>query len=256
VGCNFKCDFCQNASLSQAEPSDFNADHMPATDLVGQAVSGGAVSISYTYSEPTVFFEYAFDIGTLAREKGIKNVFVTNGFMSTESRSHLLRFLDAANIDLKSFSEKTYKDVMGAKLQPVLDNIQALHQAGVFIEVTTLLVPGLNDSEEEIRDITAFLAAVSPALPWHVSRFHPDYRMQDRPATPADRMKRALEIGAEAGLKHIYAGNIHLEGRENTYCSACNELLIRRFGYQQPDIYLKEKGKCPKCGTPLYGVFN
>ena len=255
VGCNFKCAFCQNHSLSQASPGDGISRSMAPEELVRQAVEKGAASLSYTYSEPTIFLEYAYETGKLAREKGLKNIFVTNGYMSRESYPFLLEFLDAANIDLKSFSDDVYKKVIGGSLSPVLDNIRGLHQAGVFLEITTLLVPGLNDSEKEVRAIAEFIASVDPMMPWHVSRFHPDYKMLDRDPTAVSAIVGAMETGRKAGLKFIYAGNIPGDGNENTVCPQCGTLLIKRLGYARPQLFL-QKGLCPKCRFVLPGLFD
>jgi pyruvate formate lyase activating enzyme len=254
VGCNFKCAFCQNFSLSQAGPDDSTSQDISPEELVQRALASGASSISYTYSEPTIFLEYAYDIGKLARAKGLKNIFVTNGFMSEESYPFLLEFLDAANVDLKSFSDTVYRKVMGGRLEPVLENIRRLHASGVFLEVTTLLVPGLNDSEEEVRGMAKFLSSVSPFIPWHVSRFHPDYKMTDREPTSLASILRVVEIGKSSGLKFVYTGNITGQGSENTLCPDCGKLLVRRLGYTRPEVFM-EQGRCPECGRIVPGLF-
>ena len=255
VGCNFKCGFCQNASISQAEPGARRGPSLPPGAVVQEALGHGSKILSYTYSEPTVFFEYAYDTGKAGRARGLRNVFVTNGFMSAESRAYCAEFLDAANIDLKFFSDDTYRAVAGGRLSPVLDNIRAFHGMGVFLEITTLVVPGLNDSDAELKAIADFIVSVNPLIPWHVSAFHPDHHMRDRKATRPENIERALEIGLTAGLKHVYAGNVRLGGRENTACAGCGRLLVRRSGYARPEIDLR-RGKCPGCGTPLSGRFE
>ncbi len=255
VGCNFKCEFCQNYSLSQAVPESSFFRTMSPEQIVDEALRVGASSIAYTYSEPTIFFEYAYDTGVLARSKGLKNIFVTNGFMGKETYKYFPGFLDAANIDLKSFDEGVYRKTMGGKLFPVLENIRGLHEAGVFIEITTLIVPGMNDSEEELKKIAEFIASVNPEIPWHISRFHPDYKMDNRENTPAGTMQKAVEIGSLAGLKFVYTGNISGEGNENTFCPQCGALLIKRYGYSKPEISM-QNNLCHKCMKKIPGLFD
>ncbi|OGS37316.1 MAG: AmmeMemoRadiSam system radical SAM enzyme [Elusimicrobia bacterium RIFOXYB2_FULL_49_7] len=256
LGCNFRCSFCQNAALSQAENWDNGARRIMPAELVEEAVSSGTTSISYTYSEPTVFFEYAYDCGQLARRRGLKNIFVTNGFMGEASYPYLLEFLDAANIDLKSFREETYRTVMGGRLRPVLENIRWFYANRIHLEVTTLLVPGLNDSENEIREMARFLVSVSPDIPWHISRFHPDYRMTDRPKTAPNALLRARDIGREEGLAYVYTGNLDgAEATGHTECKSCGKRLITRVGYQSK-VLMTKKGTCHSCGERLYGVFE
>lgn len=213
LGCNFRCDFCQNAHLSQPERFSFTGRAVPPSEIVEEALASGSASISYTYSEPTVFFEYAWETGRMAREAGLKNIFVTNGFMAPEVHVRLGEFLDAANVDLKAFSDDTYRQVLGGRLGPVLDNISRLRGAGIHVEVSTLLVPRMNDTDEELAGIARFLASVDPGMPWHVLAFHPDHRMTDRgPTDPADVL-RAADIGRREGLRFVYAGNLPGNGR-------------------------------------------
>lgn len=251
VGCNFRCAFCQNADISQAprEGLSLRAEEFAPEQVVAAARRYACDSIAYTYTEPTIFFEYAYDTAKLAHEEGIKNIFVTNGYMTVEALEQMGGCLDAANVDLKSFEDEFYRRTCGARLEPVLETIEAMHQRGVWIEVTTLLVPGLNDSDDEVRRIAEFIAGVDPDIPWHVSRFTPRYKMRDRPSTPVERIHRAAEIGREVGLTYVYAGNVPGDLYENTLCPSCGEVAIARVGY---DTTLNLKGnKCASCGQEL-----
>lgn len=255
VGCNFKCFFCQNFSISQA-PCDHNIiegrDIMPE-DIVSLAVANGDKSISYTYTEPTIFFEYAYDTAKLAGAKGLKNVFVTNGFMSRKCLLMIEPYLDAANVDLKSFSDATYKNKIGGRLKPVLNNIVFIKELGIWIEVTTLIIPGINDSENELKQIAGFLASVDKGIPWHVSAYYPQYKSKI-PPTGIGQIEMAIEIGRGEGLKYVYGGNISGSGYENTYCPKCGDLLIERTGFSISSSKMK-KDHCAKCGQKIEGIF-
>ncbi|HUT15769.1 MAG TPA: AmmeMemoRadiSam system radical SAM enzyme, partial [Anaerolineae bacterium] len=218
VGCNFHCRFCQNADISQAprEGLRLAEEKLSPAQVVAAAKTYGCDSIAYTYTEPTIFFEYAYDTSKLAQEEGIKNIFVTNGYMTLEALDEIDPYLDAANVDLKSFDDGFYRRVCGARLQPVLDTIQAMRERGVWVEVTTLLIPGLNDSEAELRQIAGFIAELDRDMPWHVSRFTPRHRLLDVPGTPLDSMRMAAEIGRETGLRYVYVGNVPGDMYENT----------------------------------------
>jgi len=255
VGCNFKCFFCQNFNISQA-PSDF--DRIEGRDvspevLVQHALANGDKSISYTYTEPTVFFEYAYDTAKIASEKGLKNIFVTNGFMTEECLMMIEPYLDAANVDLKSFSEDTYKNKIGGRLKPVLDNIALMKEMGIWIEVTTLIIPGVNDSNSELQKIAEFLAGIDKEIPWHVSAYYPQYK-SDIPPTSQEKIKNAIDIGKKTGLKYVYGGNIYGNSYENTLCPECNYMLIKRSGFFVLSNKLKE-GSCPNCGIKVKGIF-
>jgi pyruvate formate lyase activating enzyme len=257
IGCNFQCQHCQNYDISQYpnrhEGQIVGQPSSPAS-VVEKALASGAASISYTYTEPTIFLEFAQDVGRLGRERGLKNVFVSNGFMTEDSATALAEFLDADNVDLKSFQDDFYRKVCKARLQPVLDTITRLKKLGVWLEVTTLVIPGLNDSEAELQEIAAFIKSVGAGIPWHVSAFYPTYQMLDRPRTPAATLLKARDIGLKAGLRYVYTGNIPGQGGENTICYACGELLIERLGYSIQAFRLKE-GKCPKCQAAIDGVW-
>ncbi len=221
--------------------------------MVARACALGCQSIAYTYSEPTIFFEYAFDVATLAHQAGLKNVFVSNGYMGEEAAQKIIPLLDGINIDLKG-DDQFYRKVCGAKLEPVEHNIELFWKSGVFVEVTTLLIPGYNDSEEILTNLASFLAGVSPNMPWHISAFYPMYKMKEVPRTGVDSLHRGLSAGSEAGLKYVYAGNLPGE-IEDTFCPVCKEVLIERQGYQIRRNSVID-GHCSKCSTNLSGVWN
>ena len=254
VGCNFRCLHCQNATISQMvrDEKEIAGQNLPPQRVVALAVSHGCRSISYTYTEPTIFYEYARDTMIEAKKKGIHNNFVTNGFMTGEAIEGLCGLLDAANVDLKAFTADFYKKVCGAELQVVLDSIRALKGIGVWIEITTLVIPGYNDSSEELERIASFIAEVGVEIPWHISRFHPSYKLLDVPTTPVDTLRRGLEIGKKCGLKYVYSGNVLGDEGENTYCPSCGRIVIERFGFRVIKNGL-EGGKCP-CGEIIDGI--
>lgn len=254
VGCNFRCLFCQNADISQAprEYSTILGQRIAPEEVVAQARKTRCSTISYTYTEPTVFMEYALDVARLAHKEGIRNVFVSNGYMTKQALEAVTPYLDAANIDLKAFTDRFYSEQCGAHLKPVLKTIEAMKKRGIWVEVTTLLVPGLNDSPEELRRLAGFLVELDPEIPWHISRFHPTYRLTDCPSTPVQTLHLAREIGLEAGLYYVYTGNVPGDNGENTYCHRCKGLLIERFAFAIQIRALKA-GKCSHCGTPLRG---
>jgi len=257
VGCNFSCDFCQNSDISQMPRSTrmiTGEDFLPA-EIVGRAKQSGARTIAYTYTEPTVYFELAYDTAEIAVENGLANVFVTNGFMTTETIETIAPYLAAANVDLKSFRDGFYKKQCGARLQPVLDSLKKMKEKGIWVEITTLLIPTLNDSDEELRDIAGFISGLGKETPWHISRFHPQYKMTDLPVTPVSSLHRAVQIGKEAGLKYVYSGNVPGDQGENTHCFKCGHLLIERYGFRIISNNLKVN-KCPQCGTILDGIFS
>jgi len=257
AGCNFKCSFCQNWEISQVAVKDGRLQGKTASpeQVVSEAIKNECRSISYTYTEPTVFFEYAHEIAVIAKKNGLKNSFVTNGFMSPEAIDKISPYLDAANIDLKFFKNETYKKICNGRLEPVLNSIRRMKKKGIWVEVTTLFIPGINDSDEEMGKIAGFLSETGKEIPWHISRFHPDYECTSLPTTPAATLRRAAEIGEKAGLKHIYPGNTHHPG--NTVCSSCGAILIERTGGFRTRItqeFLKP-GKCVLCGTRIDGVW-
>jgi pyruvate formate lyase activating enzyme len=270
VGCNFACTFCQNADISQAsrQGRGLLSDDMgvwrsrpitPPEAIVRDTRRQGCRSIAYTYTEPTIFFEYAYDVCRLAHEAEIANVFVSNGYMTPEMLDYVTSddappLLDAANIDLKAFRDAFYRQQCSARLQPVLDSLTLMKRRGVWVEVTTLVIPGLNDSDEELRDIARFIATdLGIETPWHVSRFHPTYKLTDRPPTPVRSVQRAREIGLEEELRYVYVGNIPGDDGEHTTCPQCGRAVIRRMGYRimSHDV---EEGACRHCGATIDGV--
>ncbi len=253
VGCNFKCPFCQNWQISQSKDISGSYEVTPK-QLINLALENGCKSISYTYNEPTIFYPFAKDVALLAKKEGLKNVFVSNGFESPEIIEDMVGVIDAFNIDIKGFKSEYYKKYLKGNLDGVLDTLKRLKAKGFWVETTTLIVPGDNDSDEELRDIAHFIAKeLDSNTPWHISAFHPDYKVQDKNATPLETLQRAYNIGKEAELNFIYMGNVALPS--NTYCPNCNEELIVRHGYR----LLKNEitnGKCPKCNTKIPGVWR
>lgn len=255
VGCNFKCLHCQNSGISQM-PRDHGriaGDDVPPETVVSLAQEYRCRSISYTYTEPTVYFEYAYDTARLAREAQLTNVFVTNGYTGPEALTVIGPYLDAANIDLKSFSDTFYRTVCGAKLQPVLDTISLYHRLGIWIEITTLIIPGHNDSDDELLEIARFIKRLDERIPWHISAFLPTYRLADARRTPVSTLTRAREIGFSEGLRYVYQGNVPGEDAEHTFCYKCKTLLIRRLGFTITENRVID-GCCPHCKAAIDGV--
>ncbi len=208
VGCNFKCLWCQNYDISQASKSGkIFGEEISPEEIVKKALESGCKSIAYTYNEPAIFLEFVKDTARIAKEKGLKNVLVTNGYFSEESFSYISDYVDAMNIDLKSFSDANYKKYCGARLQPVLDTIKKAHEKGIHIEITTLIVPNVNDSKAELEKIAKFIASIDKNIPWHLSRFFPMYKMPDNEITPIETLKTAYEIGKKY-LTHVHMGNV------------------------------------------------
>ena len=255
-GCNFRCLHCQNADISQL-PRDRGGsilgDSVTPGQIVASAQATQCSSISYTYTEPTIYFELAYETARLAVDAGLKNVFVTNWYITAEALREIRPFLHAANIDLKGFTDDFYRKVCGAKLQPVLDAIRLYKELGIWIELTTLVIPGHNDSDEELGKIAAFIRSVGEDVPWHVSRFHPTYKLMDKPRTPIETLRRARQIGLDAGLRYVYEGNIPGEGEE-TLCWSCKKSLVKRIGFAVKENRVKE-GACSYCGAVIDGVW-
>ncbi|UCD16147.1 MAG: AmmeMemoRadiSam system radical SAM enzyme [Candidatus Omnitrophota bacterium] len=256
IGCNFKCGFCQNWQISQAKEAKelgIKTISVSAQEVVEAAVGHKCRSISYTYTEPTIYFEFAYDCAILAKEKGLYNNFVTNGYMSKEALRHISPYLDAANVDLKSFREEFYRKICKAKLAPVLENIALMKELGIWVELTTLIIPGENDSEDELSDIVSFIASLDKNIPWHISCFYPNYKFTNKSVTAASALETASLIGKEKGLKYVYIGNIHTDYGENTYCPSCSKLVIERLAFfiKRKDI---KSGKCQYCGKKISGV--
>jgi pyruvate formate lyase activating enzyme len=255
-GCNFRCQWCQNWQISQMprERDLIAGQEASPEQIVASALDTGSCSIAYTYTEPTVFFEYACDTARLAQKAGLANIFVTNGYMSKEMLEAFHPYLDAANVDLKAFRKETYHRYVGAGLQPVLDNLKLMKRLGIWIEVTTLVIPNLNDDPSELRDVARFIVQELGAnTPWHISRFFPGYKMTDRSPTPVETLWKAQSFGLEEGLHYVYLGNIAEES--NTSCPNCARLLIRRRGYCTSENEIRD-GLCPSCGTSIAGVWT
>jgi pyruvate formate lyase activating enzyme len=254
-GCNFHCLNCQNWAISQAERDGLDAPafDLPPRKVVAAALAAGSRSVAYTYTEPTVFIEYVVETAGLAMAAGLANVLVTNGYQTPEALDVLAPLVQAANVDLKSFDDRVYRRICGARLAPVLATLSGMRERGIWLEVTTLLIPGLNDSSAELAALTGWIASeLGPETPWHVSRFFPTYRLTDLDPTPAESIHRAVEIGRGAGLRHVYSGNL-AGGEEDTHCAGCGETLIRRHGFGSVRAGLVG-GRCCRCGRVLAGV--
>lgn len=259
VGCNFHCKFCQNHDISQVNKNGdlkYYGQEINPEDIVTMARRNGCRSIAYTYTEPTIYFEYVYYSARLAHEAGLLNLLVTNGYINPEPLRFISEFIDAANVDLKSFSDNFYKKFAGAKIAPVLETLKLMKQLNIWVEITTLIIPGENDSPQELQQIASFIKnELGPETPWHISRFYPQYQMQDHPPTPQATLERAHTIGREQGLRYVYLGNVPGNPGENTYCYACGKLLIERFGYQIIENNI-QSGTCKYCQTSIDGLFS
>lgn len=256
AGCNFRCRWCQNWQISQLVQmgGDIPGRHVPPRQIVRAALASGSRAIAYTYTEPTIFFEYAYETARMAKAEGIANVFVTNGYMSREMLKMMGPYLDAVNVDLKAFRERTYQKFVGGRLERVLGNLKIMKTMGIWVEVTTLVIPELNDGLEELSGAAAFLAEeLGPETPWHVSRFYPTYRWRGQSPTSTATLEAAREIGYERGLRYVYIGNAGALEAADTACPGCGALLIRRSGF---NVMLNRiRGdRCPDCGRHIEGV--
>lgn len=257
VGCNFTCAFCQNSDISQFphETGRIMGEDLSPEAVVASALQNGCKSISYTYTEPTIYLEYVLDTAVAAKEQGLFSVMVTNGYITTEVIENDLKdTIHAANIDLKAFTERFYKKLCSARLAPVLDAIVAYHDAGIWIEITTLIIPSENDSDEELHDIASFIYSISPSIPWHISRYYPRYKYDCAPPTPIATIERAREIGLSEGLHFVYSGNVRGHDGENTYCPNCKKLIIARKGFFIERIDMKGQA-CGYCNHTIPGRF-
>lgn len=279
VGCNFGCEFCQNWDISQkfkiqkskvkiknniyfersekkgferSEARFYYGEEWKPEKIVNYCQENNIPIIAYTYNEPTIWTEYALSIMKLAKKSNIKNVWVSNGYMSKETLTLIAPYLDAINVDLKSFREEFYRKIIHAHLEPVKENIRKIWKMNIWEEVTTLIIPGFNDSEKELKDIANFLVGISPILPWHISAFYPAYKMLSVKPTPHDTLIKAYEIGKEAGLKYVYTGNIPDSKYESTYCPQCGNKIIERWGISMIKNLL-DNNKCPYCHTVIDG---
>jgi len=251
VGCNFRCSFCQNFDISQApRRGDVPGTLADPQELVATARREGCASISYTYSEPTVFMEFSLDVASRAKREGLLNVFVTNGYQTDEAVDAMAGLIDAANVDLKGWSDEFYRKWCHARLEPVKASIRRMHEKGIHVEVTTLIIPEHNDSPDALRGIARFLAEISPDIPWHVSRFHPDYEMTDVDPTPIETILGAVRIGREEGLRYVYPGNVPGSRLEDTACPSCGTKVIERRGFAVLAKRL-DGSRCASCGAAL-----
>lgn len=258
MGCNLSCLFCQNYSLSQSarQNKPIEGETITPDRIISLAGEYFAASISYTYSEPTVFIELVMDTARPAKEKGLKNIIVSNGFQSPDCLREMNGYFDAANIDLKAFTEKFYQEYCGAKLKPVLKNLAKIREMGWWLEVTTLIIPGLNDSRKELKQMAEFIfRELGSDTPWHISRFHPTFKMTNIKSTPIETLENAWEIGREQGLKFVYTGNVPGHRAENTYCPACQKQVIKRTGFEIKSSHIKDQC-CSFCGEKISGVWT
>ncbi len=250
MGCNFRCLHCQNWSISQPERDVIEGQVVSPERIVQNALDNNCLSISYTYTEPTIFYETALEVARLARNKSLKNIFVTNGYISPDALNHIAPYLDAANIDLKAMSDEFYRKVCGARLRPVLDRIKQYYKLGIWIEITTLIIPGYNDGDDELGEVAQFIAGIDKEIPWHISAFYPTYKLNDAPPTPVSTLQRAYKIGKDKGLHYVYEGNVG-EG-ENTFCPSCGKTIINRKYFSTNNK--TKNGKCPFCGEEIRGI--
>jgi pyruvate formate lyase activating enzyme len=258
AGCNLACKFCQNWDISKSKEIDTLADSAAPEVIARAAKQLGCSSVAFTYNDPTIFLEYAVDVADACHEVGVKAVAVTAGYIAEEARREMYAHMDAANVDLKAFTEDFYQKITASHLQPVLDTLVYLkHETDVWFEITNLMIPGLNDSEREIDEMTRWIVEhLGPDVPVHFTAFHPDYRMRDIGPTPAETLVAARRIALENGVRYAYTGNVHDEAGGSTYCHACGEKLVGRDWYVLTSWRLTDDGRCRSCGTPCAGVFD
>lgn len=258
AGCNLACKFCQNWDVSKAREMDVLADEASPDTIARAAQRLGCRSVAYTYNDPVIFLEYAVDVAKSCREKGVRSVAVTAGYVCEDPRREFFRHMDAANVDLKAFTEKFYHKVCGGHLQPVLDTLKYIkHETQCWLEITTLLIPGENDSEAEIIALSEWVGnELGPDVPLHFTAFHPDFKMLDRPRTPAVTLTRARDLAMQAGLHYVYTGNVHDEPGSSTYCPSCGNKVIGRDWHEITKWNMDAAGGCGACGRPIVGVFE
>ncbi|MBK8815362.1 MAG: AmmeMemoRadiSam system radical SAM enzyme [Methylococcaceae bacterium] len=258
AGCNLACKFCQNWDISKSREMDTLMSNASPEAIAKSALAHGCKSVAFTYNDPVIFHEYAIDTAQACRSLGLKSVAVSAGYVCSEPRAEFYRWMDAANIDLKAFTERFYHEITGSHLQPVLETLQYIkHETSVWLEITTLIIPGENDSEAELEALTQWVVEkLGPDVPLHFSAFHPDWKMLDRPHTPIQTLLKARQIAKKNGIHHAYVGNVHDKSAGSTYCHYCNHLLIGRDWYELSEWNLDDKGCCKFCGTPCPGVFD
>jgi pyruvate formate lyase activating enzyme len=257
AGCNFRCDFCQNwrtSQITKGQDGHVVGQNLPPEEVVQTAQYYDCPGIAYTYTEPTIFFEYAKDTAQLAQKEGLKNIFVSNGYETRQTVDQMAGLIDAANIDLKAFNDNYYQEICGAKLDPVLDTIQYMYEKEIWVELTTLIVPGENDDSDELQQLAEFIADVDPDIPWHISRFTPQYKMDDIEKTPRETLRKAAKIGEKAGLNYIYVGNVAWDEYRHTFCPDCGHKLIDRSNYAGTSNIKEDK--CPQCEAKIAGFFQ
>lgn len=258
-GCSFRCPWCQNYHISQAEPGEAPTTDAPPERIVRLAKRYGCPSISFTYNEPIIWMEYIVDVAEIAKKEGIKTVLVTNGYVSLDVLDEVAHLIDAANVDVKGFNEEFYRKYCGAELEGVLQAVEAMHEKGVHVETTNLIIPGLNDDMEEFREMCRWhVESLGPDVPLHVSRFFPHYKMTHIPPTPTKTLADARNIAMEEGIRYVYVGNLPGNEGEHTYCPRCGEAVIRRFGFRIDEWRLDDEMRCPNCGEkiPIVGEYH
>jgi len=256
MGCNFSCDFCQNHSISMLEDSnEIYGKNFSPYDIIKNALHYNAKSIAYTYTEPVIYYELMKETAIVAKAEGLKNIMVTNGFLSNEAIDNLLYDIDAVNIDIKAFSDNFYRQYCKGRLEPVLNTIKRMKEANIHIEITTLLINGKNDKQEEIKALIDFILQTDPEIPWHISRFYPMYKFNNHEATDIDSIYKIVELAKNMGLQYVYSGNIQNNKYSNTLCPNCNTILIERTGYFTKIMDL-HKGKCLRCNKIIKGFWS
>jgi pyruvate formate lyase activating enzyme len=257
AGCNLACKFCQNWDISKSREMKSLSQFASADIIADAAQKYHCDSVAYTYNDPVIFLEYALEVAAACHERNIRSVAVTAAYINSPAREDFFQRMDAVNADLKSFDEDFYFKVTGGHLQPVLDSLQYIyHETSAWLELTTLLIPGMNDSQQELEKLSAWVMEnLGPEVPIHFTAFHPDWKMQDVPATPTSRLVAAYDIAKSAGLMHVYVGNVHNKKHSSTYCGKCHKLLIGRDWYELSDWNLDEHGRCRYCAEPLAGHF-
>jgi len=258
AGCNLACKFCQNWDISKSREMDTLADEASPEKIAKAAKKLGCRSVAYTYNDPVIFMEYAIDVAKECRKHDIRSVAVTAGYITEEPRREFFGYMDAVNIDLKGFTEDFYRKICGGHLQPVLDTLKYVkHETDVWLEITTLLIPGLNDSDQELEEMAQWVMVnLGPDVPWHFTAFYPTWKMQDVPPTPESTLTQAREIAMKAGVRYVYTGNVNDEAGGSTYCHQCGKKLIGRSAYNITEWHLTEDSHCEACGTPCAGVFE
>jgi pyruvate formate lyase activating enzyme len=256
AGCNLRCQYCQNYTISQQKPEDLRSYDAPPEAIVSSAVQNGAPTIAYTYSEPIVFYEYMLDTARMARRAGLRSAVISAGYINPEPLKELCRAVDAIKIDLKGNNEEFYRQVCSGTLQPVLDTIRTIHEMGTHLEIVNLVVPTLNDDLEELRALSEWVMdALGPNVPLHFSRFHPDYQLTNLPPTPIETLETARNTALDVGLHYVYLGNVPGHEGNHTYCPNCGELIVRRSGMATVEMNVVD-GRCAKCNTPIAGVWQ